>query len=332
MLVINDTPFAAERIVTMDKRGAEVLILVAKGTYDIIENNKDGLPLASEQIPIQSADEYYGEPGKSSVRYESDLSLLKVGTDVVLLGHAYPLPKKMREVDVTLTAGKMRKTVRVFGDRVWDKSLGRYTSSAPDRFEKIPLRYELAFGGVDSGAEKDNFELRNPVGIGFHAAESQIPVKGTKLPNIENPRTLIKKPTDRPGPAAFGFVGKSWVPRKELAGTYDSKWMTSKMPLLPDDFNDRFNNGASEGLVATEYFSGGEVIEISNVTPMGRLKFTLPQQTLVASMLVDAKLAQSEMNLDSVIIDSDNGKLMLVWRAVWNVHRVIEDIRWLRVQ
>jgi len=332
MLVVNESLFAVERIVTMDKMGAEILVLVAKGTYDIVKDRGDSLHLAPEQIPIQSADEYCGEPGKSSVRYESDLSLRKVGTDVVLLGHAYSTQKGAREVDVTLTAGKIRKTVRVFGHRVWDKSLGRYRSSDPARFEKMPLKYEMAFGGVDSGVEKDGFESWNPVGIGFHAKGSKSQIQDAKLPNIEDPRALIKKPSDRPRPAGFGFVGKSWAPRKELAGTYDSKWMASKMPLLPDDFDDRFNNGASAGLVALDYFSGGEVVEVSNVTPTGRMQFILPRQVLVASMLVDAKLSQSEMKLDSLIIDADNAKLMLVWRTVWNVHRVIEDVRWLRVQ
>ena len=332
MLIVNESPFAVERIVTMDKTGAEILALVTKGTYDIVEDKKDPLHLAPEQIPIQSADEYCGEPGKSSVRYESDLSLRKVGTDVVLLGYAFPGRKGVREVDVTLTAGKIRKTVRVFGDRVWNKSLGRYRSSDPARFEKMPLKYEMAFGGVDSGVEKDGFESWNPVGIGFHAKGSKSPIQDAKLPNIEDPRALIKKPSDRPRPAGFGFVGKSWTPRKELAGTYDSKWVASKMPLLPDDFDDRFNNGASEGLVALDYFCGGEVVEVSNVTPTGRMQFILPRQVLVASMLVDAKLSQSEMKLDSVIIDADNAKLMLVWRTVWNVHRVIEDVRLLRVQ
>ena len=125
MLIVNESPFAVERIVTMDKTGAEILALITKGTYDIVKDMKNPLPLAPEQIPIQSADEYCGEPGKSSVRYESDLSLQKVGTDVVLLGHAYSPQKGAREVDVTLTAGKIRKMVRVFGDRVWNNFVVR---------------------------------------------------------------------------------------------------------------------------------------------------------------------------------------------------------------
>ena len=86
MELVNATPFASERTVLQDRSGRDLLIVVVKCTYRL----PAGRPpmIAEEQAPIRLADDFYGEPGQSSIRYECDLAPRKTGNDVVLLGHA----------------------------------------------------------------------------------------------------------------------------------------------------------------------------------------------------------------------------------------------------
>src|SRR5262249_17510126 len=138
------------------------------------------------------------------------------------------------------------------------------------------LVYERAFGGSDpnSTESKPLFDRRNPVGVGYHAdgrLHDQL-----RLPNLEDPLNPIKCYDDRPEPAGFGFLSPDWLPRAKLAGTYDAKWERKHMPLLPEDFDPRFFNAASAGLIAPAFLNGDEAISITNVTPDGMLAFDLP--------------------------------------------------------
>src|SRR5690348_7878610 len=92
----NLTAFAAQAFFLSDEEGATQLTLIAKGTYDILQNRAgkrpvyaaQGLELSEEQRPIVLAPVYRGEPGVSSLRFDTEVVFAKAATDVVLLGHA----------------------------------------------------------------------------------------------------------------------------------------------------------------------------------------------------------------------------------------------------
>ena len=223
MQLINETPYLAERFVNMDKDGAEVLVLLIKATFKIDKESSKGSANV-EQLPIEFADIYMGEPGSSSIKYEADVGMCKKSTDVILIGHAYAAKVGDPYVDVSFRLGNLNKTVRVFGDRIWEKLLGVVSISKPSPFYKIPLIYERAFGGTDKSQLDPNLhesEPRNPVGAGFRSKHSRQPVEGLKLPNIENPKSLIRTLGDRPEPVGFGFISKNWKPRVDLQSSYD---------------------------------------------------------------------------------------------------------------
>jgi hypothetical protein len=48
----------------------------------------------------------------------------------------------------------------------------------------------------------------------------------------------------RPSPAGFGPIACHWQPRVGFAGTYGDAWVANRLPLLPDDFDDRFFQSA----------------------------------------------------------------------------------------
>src|SRR5262249_25872564 len=129
MELINHSPYTAGLIVDMDRDGAETLVLIVKATFDI---TPDGyLLLSPEQREIEWADVYAGDPGVSSVLYESDATWGRTGTDIALVGHAYPKRAGDLQVDVAMRVGPIEKRARVFGDRRWQKIVGSVGMSAP---------------------------------------------------------------------------------------------------------------------------------------------------------------------------------------------------------
>ena len=83
------------------------------------------------------------------------------------------------------------KTVHVFGYRA-------HVRASPQRFKKIPLGWERAYGG----AGHDD----NPAGTGATVVAT--------LPNLVDP-------ADPQRPAGFGPVARQWGPRRRLLGGVD---------------------------------------------------------------------------------------------------------------
>ncbi len=284
MELINHSPYLADMAVDMDRNGAETLVLIVKATFDI---TPDGyVQLSPEQKDIEWADVYAGKPGGSSVLYESDATWGRSGTDIALIGHAYPKRLGDRQVDVEIRVGPLYKSARVFGDRYWQTARGIAHMSKPEPFKRIPIAWERSYGGVDlspTNPKHHDHEARNPVGRGFRSKNSQRNPDGEPLPNIEHPRYLISNPSDHPPPIGFGFIAKHWMPRVAFSGTYDDHWKKSRAPLLPDDYDSRFTIAASEGLSAENGLHGDEVVELTQLTPNGRLRFVLPKISIQGS-------------------------------------------------
>ena len=318
--LINNTPFAAERAFVRDKNGAEVWLVAVKGTYEI---KPDGATaLAEKQVEVCMAPEYLGEPGKSSLKYESDLVHTKPSTDIILHGHAYaPSGRPTVAVDVTMKVGSFSKTLRVFGDRYWQNGLIGLKMTEPEPFVKMPIIYERAFGGVDQKSDdsrKHGWERRNPLGTGF-AMESEHLVE-RKLPNVEYPNDLISSWKQRPRPAGFGPIARDWSPRVELAGTYDEKWEKERQPLLPVDFDERYYQCAPEDQQSSEYLKGGEPVELHNLSPKGLLRFTLPRVWLTFQTSFGRESVAHHAKLHTVIIEPDVPRVLMVWHTSLPCH------------
>ena len=133
----NRTPFAVEQGWIRDRNGAELWLVVVKATFDVRD---DGSLAVSEKQPAPCrVPEHHGEPGKSSIRYESDFLLTKSTTDVIVVGHAHaPGGQPVTQLDVGLRVGPVQKRLKVFGDRSW----GLLGPSEPAPFVAMPLVYE----------------------------------------------------------------------------------------------------------------------------------------------------------------------------------------------
>jgi hypothetical protein len=333
---VNLTPFAAQPFLLSDERGADIITFVVKGTFSLrVRRETTHVALAAEQAPVCIAPKYHGEPGLSSLKYDTEVAPAKMGTDVVLVGHARPGLTRATYLDVTLSVGPTRSTVRVLGDRFWTSNAGRWVATPPQPFEAIPLVYERAFGGWDRSnpdPSRHGYEPRNPVGVGYVGKHGTVK-EGAPLPNLENPHEPITGPTDRPAPLGFGYIGAHWQPRSQFAGTYDDRWEKERMPLLPRDFDRRFYNAAHPALAISGFLRGGEPVEVVNSSAQGTLRFALPAAQPYATMRMrDGTTQRAGMALDTVIVNTDDDQLLLVWRCSMPVPKRIYDVLWTKAQ
>lgn len=308
----NRTPLPGSLIVLPDRHGIDTVYMVAKGTFTLGPAPR----LAEAQAPVALLDEYHGEPAASSVRVPSDVSLEKPGTDVVLVGSACaPGDRPTWQMDVSLTVGPAAGTVRVFGDRAWDAGATGASIAWVSPFVRMPLVWERAFGGADETPKGPVTEQRNPVGRGFRAPDGAKPLAGLPLPNVEDPSDLISSWKSAPRPAGFAPVAPNWLPRRAFAGTYDEAWQKSRAPYLPADFDPRFLQIAPPGLTTPSHLRGGEPVDVRGVTPAGELRFQLPALRIEAIYRFDDKVETRPAALDTIIIEPDANRLMMVWRA-----------------
>ncbi len=310
-----------------DCEGAPAAVAVIKATYAI---SRDGLRFAEMQVPVLPSGEPNGKPGESSYRYEPECCYFKPRTDVVLIGAAVPPKGAATQIEVRFSVGNLCKRAYVFGNRWWRRRFTGPFLSSPEPFTSIPLIYERAFGGwdrSDDNADRHTFDSRNPFGTGFQSTfapgQDQMAV-----PNIEDPTDLVTSMSSRPRPVGFGFTSPDWQPRAALAGTYDSAWKRTRMPLLPEDFDCGFFNSASEGLVASGYLAGNEPVYLQNCSSQPVVSFSLPgiPSPVCRFRIKGGHDQKSAGQLDTVVVNSIENIVVLTWRSYVSLPRGPEQL------
>jgi hypothetical protein len=317
----NRTPYAAERTWVQDKDGAKHWVVVVKATFDIGPGG--ALKPAAEQVPALHLPEYLGEDGKSSLVYEADMIASKPGTDVYVNGHAIAAGgKPTRRMSVGLRVHGRQKVLEVTGDRVYERDItGGVVPSAPMPFLKVPIVYERAYGGYDADdpdpAQQKMF-APNPVGTGVTTSRGKL--LGKPVANVEFPGADPAKK----GAAGFGALCSYWEPRIGFGGTYDGKWITSRKPLLPEDFDPRFFMCAPADQQFVPHLRGGERIEVAGMTPSGALGFDIPRVALGFETHIDGKKKHHKGALQTVIVEPDHPRVILVWQTQILCHREMD--------
>jgi hypothetical protein len=274
--------------------------------------------VAAEQLPVVPVDLPSGEPGKSSVRYASEMHPPKRATDIVLVGNGYaPGGRPVPYFGVSISVGSLKKVVHVFGDRVWKSGLMNTAApSDPLPAAEVPLLFEKAFGGrhdLPGGAFVA--DPRNPVGVGFRGKRSAAEMNGTPVPNLESPRQPIHSLSDQPPPAGVGFISPAWQPRSSYAGTYDEAWKKKRAPYLPADFNPLFWQAAPPDQIYPGYLQGGEPVELINASPAGVQRFVLPRCQLAAAAVMPHRMAPLKLVLDTLLLEPDQDRFTLLWHG-----------------
>jgi hypothetical protein len=311
----NETPFAAVAIPSLDVDGMDLLLIVVAAQFELPEPDyaDSRLRLFPKQEPPNMAEEFVGEPGRSSIKRDGQSAYVKPATDVHVRGDAYaPRDKAVTRMDVNIRVGPCAVDLRVWGDRTWTRA-GRPSEPAP--FVSMPLVWERAYGGVaaSSTERKPAFEARNPIGCGLETSAQDAIAK--PVPNIEDPRAPLRQLGDRAQPVGVGPIGRDWQPRVGYAGTYDEAWVRQRAPLWPRDFNERFFCSAPSYLQASPHLSGGEPVALQGLHPDGPISFRLPQLRLASrSHFLDDVIDRTPV-LDGVLIETDVRRLTMYYRA-----------------
>ncbi len=313
----NLTPFAFEALFISNEQSRPIVTPIVKATYAI--GATGGLELANTQRPVDFAGSHWGEPETTSLKFEPETAFTKPASDVVIVGEAHAPRPDTAEMDVRFQVGDIRKSLRVTGDRRWEKALIGARMSDPEPFETMPLVWERAFGGWDTSSDKPknhDWEPRNPIGTGFRGRRAKFE-DGLMLPNIESPDALLTRFAGKSRPAGCGFVSPNWAPRAGYAGTYDEAWDTDRAPLLPTDFDRRFFNAAPTDQIVEGYLRGDEVVALEGLRPDGALRFNLPglDRPRAHVALRQGDDLDLTLNLDTLIIDTLAMEVVMLWRA-----------------
>lgn len=216
--------------------------------------------LAEEQLPLSLINILHDElvPGvEPSAKAVPEVLAYSSGTDLVVRAHARP-PHPLAGMKVGVVVGQIRHYAKVTGVRHVDMEGGHLVFTPPEPFEAMPLRYEMAYGGVDreveamvleeaqanatadqlrraSAVAKDLLQgippaayPRNPHGKGYAMVRDFQKIIGKELPNIEldqdrlTPQRLWPSEPLRwlemPLPAGFDYMGAGLFPRTAMMG------------------------------------------------------------------------------------------------------------------
>jgi hypothetical protein len=333
--LLNATARVAGFTTSTDKSGRQWLVVAIKGAYSIPESPAEEPRLLDEQLPLITTDVATGSPGVSAPLYETDFAPHKPRCDVLLNGSCYaPEGKPAQRVTVSLRLGSLTKSFQVVGKRVYEGSL-LSGPSEPAPFKVLPIGYDTAYGGVDRTHEdpaQHQWYSLNHAGLGYHPSASTSALRGLPLPHTEELENPVRRADGRYTPMAFGPVARAWSQRIRWAGTYDQAWLDQQFPFLPQDFDTRYFQCAPEDQ-QIDYPRGGEEVALLNLTPKGRTRFRLPANlTLpIAFITQEREVDEIAAVVDTVLIEPDQQRFSLVWRAARALRRNLREVTEVRI-
>lgn len=306
--LLNDTPYGAERSWVRDGDGGHLWIVAVKATYDVLEGG--ALRLADEQPAPLLEPVHFGDPGASSVRYDTEVVEPKPATDVLINASVHaPNGRPAKAVEVVARIHNVKKTLIVYGPRVFQKAGAGVTPSEPEPFVEHPIVYEWSYGGQDlrdAEPRRHVMDLRNPVGRGVAARAVDL---------VDQPAFRVEYLHSSATPAGFGAIASHWSPRRELAGTYDDVWLRTRRPLLPADHDSRARLSAPADQRPGRHLAGGEAIVLQNMTPSGTLAFTVPRVDLEFTTHLRTLKTLHRATLGTVVVEPDIRRVALVWQT-----------------
>lgn len=319
----NNTSFPAQAVPSLDAKARDVVIVVTKATFEV---GKDGaLAPAREPVAIRMNDVAYNpDSATTSLRYPTDLCVEKGGTDVVVVGEAFS-PRPAASVDVAIQARDRTAVLRVHGRRFFLPSPMGLSISPATPFERMPVVFEKAYGGVTE--DFTVIEPRNWAGVGV--AKRAKDLEGKPAPQIEHPSKPHCTGLDRHPPVGCGAIMTHWSPRRELAGTFDDLWRMTRMPALPIDFDIRFNNVAHPSLIFHPFLQPGEVVSVLGMSEE-LVRFAIPNLGLVVRARTDhVGTQQVALQVDTILIEPGLRRVELTARAAFPTgrgHAVLREL------
>ncbi len=318
--ITNETPFEAKGVIRLDPKTSRKMWLVAvKATFDIQDNGM--LVVSDKQEEVFDDPIFTGEEGISSLKYDSDLFGLKEKVDLIVNGTAYqPGNNPDKELLVGFKIGSWSKSLKIVGDRLWDRFMGVTSKTMTQPFSHMAIRYENAYGGTDEETAQEHLrsDLRNNVGKGYALKEKSL--HGKRLPNIEYPGFPTKANHKKNKVAGFGAIPNYLKPRVDYAGTYDEQWQTERAPFLPNDFSPLFFQSAPEDQQVPYLFGGEAAALFYLMAGKPEFRFHLPELRLHLTTRIGDATIEHDSAIKTIIIEPDHPRLMIVWQSALDCH------------
>jgi uncharacterized protein YjbI with pentapeptide repeats len=309
--VVNRTGYAFVPLMGRVHFPAHTATLVVKAAFRLVPGG--------ECVPVDEQPGIEGDVlSKAKVPeclYDADMAPFKPHADVLFTGNCYaPGGTPVTTCPVLFRVGSWAKALACIGNRKWHKGMLLSKMGEIEPFTSVAVSWANAFGGPDFAD--------NPAGKGH---------RDGVLPNVEIPGHLIKGVGDKPTPAGFGPVHRTWRPRTRKGGTYDKKWLKDRFPAFPADFDWSHFNAAPQDQQLSGFLRGDEDIELKSLHAQhSTLISSLPGRR-VRILLREGKegeqpnVREVPMNLDTLAVDGDKGEVTLLWRGVADV----SDEDWL---
>jgi hypothetical protein len=285
---------AAVDTVLWQMAGRLHVTVVAKASFSF---EPDAAMSRIDPEEILRAEVHHNKNPMRSVRFTGDLAPFQPLCDVVLTGHACaPAGTTVDALSVRLVVFRevplIDKTLYVRGDT-------QGTETTP--FDRIPLMYERAFGGI--GWED------NPLGVGAGAATS------AKTPNVIDPEEPKRV-------AGFAPISRGWPLRKRLLGAADRKALDRPIADVPAGFDWAYYQSAPLDQRA-EYLQGSEWIILDGMNPAhAHIQSYLPGARAFARVYGVADGGSGHLltlSADTLRIDADALTCSVTWRASFPV-------------
>ncbi|MBK9258717.1 MAG: DUF2169 domain-containing protein [Polyangiaceae bacterium] len=287
------------KVIWRPGHGGFAFTVVCKATFDLQPSVS---PLAQQQEPVIEADEWT-ETG--SLLRSTDLVPFKKRPEVLLVGDAYaPEGRPVTSVVTRLVVGDIDKSILVVGDR-YVTADGRV--GEPATFVRMPLVWERAVGGQD-----------NPVGKPFGGAARTTSSEWALAPNLYPPGFELPRPGASIAPVGYAPISPLWPSRfgclqQHAAGWDPQRW--HERPL-PSDIDLAYMNAAPADQQRSAAFAD-EVLYLENLHPdLARLSTRLAAVTPSATVDQGAGPEPLKLRCDTLVIDTNRGLAMLVWRGL----------------
>lgn len=347
---INHSPFPSQYFQCVNVHGEVSHVVVLRVTYDMQHTLPDGsLSYSAVQTPLATQDAWSGEVNSSSPLWESDFAPYKPKCDVLIVNAASRPPPNQANAR-RWPCGAALKWVQEGETKTWSKQLcvtgprqfGLINLSSPQATHEVVINWCNAYGGQirrpqadelrpdgsvrkKAGSDQWDTDERNPVGAGLDKAVGQ---PGPQLEPVSQPYTAGFGQDSYPA-VCLTAVGKAWLPRRSLAGTYDDAWLKSQWPLPPTDFADGYWNCAPQDQQVDYLPPGLELLLVNLHAPAGSehrpekpdetWQARLPKHQLwlgfVAEFNGDAIWKDLQMQMDTLVVD-------LSAQKVYTTHRV----------
>lgn len=241
--MVTNPPFYNARQISGKNEEGNILSVIVKKSYIVADN---GLCTPMETLSIIESPQFYSA-NNGLLEMDSDLLASKLLTDLVIKGKAR-FYRPTYQFEVTVQIGNNKISILAIGKRKsYLNSQKEIKFTSPELVSEIPLRYDFAYGGIDTESEKLNFPLpseeilelipknldiyanslyryqRNPCGKGFIVEKNEKSFENFELPNLEDPQDLLTPETllvndvnrwhEMPLPRCTDWVSHDWFPR-----------------------------------------------------------------------------------------------------------------------